>query len=84
MTAINLMRRRKLWFANKRRLVYLVAIAFGVVSTVCAACTKDIDKLLTNDVAAKLHAPELQPRHRNTIKNSHADVEASSEVVEKA
>jgi hypothetical protein len=38
---------------------------------------------LTNDVAAKLHAPELLPRHRNTVNSSDADVEAN-QVVEKA
>lgn len=36
------------------RLVYLVAIAFGVVGSTCACFTKDIDHLLTNKVAATL------------------------------
>ncbi|EXJ89151.1 hypothetical protein A1O3_02215 [Capronia epimyces CBS 606.96] len=37
------------------RLVYLVAIAFGVLVTICALFTKNIDHLLTDHVAAKLH-----------------------------
>jgi len=52
----------KLTYYQGFKLVYLVAIAFGVVATVCAAFTRDIDHLLTNVVAVKLHTSDLQRR----------------------
>jgi hypothetical protein len=64
-------------------LLYLIAIEFGVLATICAAFTKDIDHLLTNDVGAKLHSPELQRHCWNNVNTSHVDVETPICEVEK-
>lgn len=64
------------------RLVYLIAIAFGVVATICAACTKDIDHLLTNDVAASLHRPELQRLRRRVSSPSQFDKAGRNQDIE--
>jgi hypothetical protein len=66
-----------------KRLVYLIAIEFGGVAIICAAGTKDIDQLLTNEVGAKLHSPELQRHRRNNVDTSHVDVETPIHEVEK-
>jgi hypothetical protein len=41
-------------YAHSFRIVYLVTIAFGVVGTVCAAFSTNVDKLMTSHVDIKL------------------------------
>ncbi|OCK72990.1 trichothecene efflux pump [Lepidopterella palustris CBS 459.81] len=37
-------------YVHALRVVYLVSIAFGVLATICAAFTMDVDHLLTNEI----------------------------------
>ncbi|OCK86293.1 MFS general substrate transporter [Lepidopterella palustris CBS 459.81] len=63
-------------YASGFRLVYLVAIAFGAVGSICALFTNDIDKLMTNEVAVKLHKPGIhlqQPSDNESVQPGKAE-----------